>query len=268
MVDRSPYMKLEANCFESMRSSDLLGLVTMQSDNAMVCEADLNKSLDFRKIESDSSASLATKQELLQACTQQRYLKVWHDHGPIAGRGHIMVLFSCLYDPAFYYTPKELSDRGINVDVISVVEKPHIHILAQSGSSDAEQMVYNDTRSECLCDLDTPIEESTGKHITDTLRYFHGDGPAQEFETGHNRSGHYPCIACHTHVSRFDDLCHAYRNSAVTLKDHQQFMLDGKAWQKGGARPFAGLNKRELQCELQARVQNHTFSAPEVFQPH
>ena len=128
-------------------------------------------------------------------------------------------------------------------------------------------MVYNDTRTECLCDLDTPIKGSTGKRITDTLRYFHGDGPAQEFEIGHNRGGHYPCIACHTHVSRFDDLCHAYRNPTITVKDHQQFMLDGKAWQKGGARPFAGLNKLELQSELQARVRNHTLTRPS-FAPH
>ena len=233
-----------------------------QCYDAVLSDDDLNKSLDVRRIGFDSSASLTTKKELLQTCTQQRYLKVWHDHGPIAGRGHFMVLISCLYDPAFYYTPKELADRGINVDVISVVEKPQIHILAQSGSSDAEQMVYNDTRTECLCVLDTPVNTAMGVPITDTLRYFHGDGPAQEFEIGHNRGGHYPCIACHTHVSRFDDLCHAYRNPTITLKDHQQFMLDGKAWQRGGARPFAGLNKLELQTELQVRVRNHTLIRP------
>ena len=44
-------------------------------------------------------------------------------------------------------------------------------------------------------------------------------------------------------------------------------MLDGKAWQKGGARPFAGLNKLELQSELQARVRNHTLTRPS-FAPH
>ena len=97
--------------------------------------ADLNKSFDARKIESGSSASLATKQELFPTCTQQRYFKVWHDHGPIARRGHIMVHFSCLCDPAFFYTPKEL---GI-IYLISVVENlrgrkvhmPAVHSLAQ-----------------------------------------------------------------------------------------------------------------------------------------
>ena len=81
-----------------------------QPDNAMLSVVDLNKSFYARRVEFDSSASLATKQGLLQTCTQHRYLKVWHDHGPIAGRGHIMVLISCMCDPAFYYTPKELGD--------------------------------------------------------------------------------------------------------------------------------------------------------------
>ena len=67
------------------------------------------------------------------------------------------------------------------------------------------------------------------------------------------------------HWSQFDDLHHAYRNPTIAVEDHQQFMLDGKARQKRGARLFASLNKLELQSELQARVQNHTFSAPEVF---
>ena len=55
--------------------------------------------------------------------------------------------------------------------------------------------------------------------------------------------------------------------TTITVKDHQQFMLDGKAWQKGGARAFAGLNKPELQSELQARVRNHTLTRPS-FAPH
>ena len=67
------------------------------------------------------------------------------------------------------------------------------------------------------------------------------------------------------HWSQFDDLHHAYQNPTIAVEDHQQFMLDGKARQKRGARLFASLNKLELQSELQARVQNHTFSAPEVF---
>ena len=170
-----------------------------------------------------------------------------------------MVLVACIYDPAFYYTPQELANKGISIDVISTVEKPQLHILAQSGSSDIEHLVYNDTRSECLHDLDTPVQTAAGQSVTDTIRYFHGDGPTQEFEIEHNRGGNYPCIACHTHVSQFDDLCHAYRNPNITLKDHQQYMLNGVVWKRGGAKPFDGLDKEELQQELWTRIRNHSL---------
>ena len=148
-----------------------------------------------------------------------------------------MVLVTCIYDPAFNYTLQELADKGINVDVISTVEKPQIHILAQSGSSDIEQMVYNDTRAECLHNFDTPAETTARKPITDAVHYFHGDGPAQEFKVGHNGGGNYPCVACHTHVSQFDDLCHAYRKPSLMLQDHEHFMLNGIACKRGGTKP-------------------------------
>ena len=80
-----------------------------------------------------------------------------------------MVLVACIYDPAFYYTPQELANKGISIDVISTVEKPQLYILAQSGSPDIEQMVYNDTRSECLHDLDTPVQTAAGQPVTDTI---------------------------------------------------------------------------------------------------
>ena len=54
---------------------------------------------------------------------------------------------------------------------------------------------------------------------------------------GNKRLFPFPCIACQINFSPFDDLSHAYRNPTTTLKDHQQFMLDGKAWQRGGAQP-------------------------------
>ena len=43
----------------------------------------------------------------LKKISRQRFLKVWH-HTSIAGHGHLLVLVSCVYDPAFYYTTKSL----------------------------------------------------------------------------------------------------------------------------------------------------------------
>ena len=68
-----------------------------------------------------------------------RYLKVWHDHGKIAGHGHLLVLVASIYDQAFFYTTEEMAERGVTMDVPTVVEEPHLYLLARSGSSDAEQ---------------------------------------------------------------------------------------------------------------------------------
>ena len=123
---------------ELLGEHEKLGIVRV-SQHSLLSDGELNEALHVRHVTYDSNATVAEKQQLLQACQQQRYLKIWHDHGPIAGRGHFMVLVACIYDPAFYYTPLELANKGISIDVISTVEKPQLHILAQSGSSDTEQ---------------------------------------------------------------------------------------------------------------------------------
>ena len=64
-----------------------------------------------------------TKLELFK---KAKKVKVWYEQ---AGKGHFMVLVSCLYDPAFYYTPQELPDKGNDEDVVSMVEKPCSLIL-------------------------------------------------------------------------------------------------------------------------------------------
>ena len=37
----------------------------------------------------------------IKTITQTRHLKVWHDHSEIAGHGHLLVVNSAIYDPAF-----------------------------------------------------------------------------------------------------------------------------------------------------------------------
>ena len=160
-----------------LKDHEELGIMrlTDPSEDDNLSDSDIDDALVTRHISFDANESLARKHELLQTAKHCRYLKIWHDHAAIAGRGHFMVLVSCLYDPAFYYTPQELTKKGNNVDVISIVEKPEIHLLAQSGSSDAEKMLYNEPRSESLMDIDIPVLTSTDYPVTDTVRFFHGD---------------------------------------------------------------------------------------------
>ena len=54
----------------------------------------------------------------------------------IAGHGHLLVTVSCIYDPAFYYSPEEFD----GIDVQSLVERPELHILGQWCTSSLEAL--------------------------------------------------------------------------------------------------------------------------------
>lgn len=67
-----------------------------------------------------------------------RYLKLWHDHSPIAGHGHFLVLVLVIYDAAFYLTQEEVNLKlEKDIDVQSTVESPELHILGRSSSDQA-----------------------------------------------------------------------------------------------------------------------------------
>ncbi|EDO30338.1 predicted protein [Nematostella vectensis] len=69
-----------------------------------------------------------------------------------------------LYDPAFFYTSDEMKEYGHgDVDVISLVEKPHVYIIGRCGSSEAEKLCYIETRVECLMDMGHKCSTSTEK---------------------------------------------------------------------------------------------------------
>ena len=73
-------------------------------------------------------------------------LKVWHDHSEIGGHSHILVLVAAVYDPALYYTPQEMQEKGADIDVPTVVEDPEVHILGRSSSSLSDQLNYIECR--------------------------------------------------------------------------------------------------------------------------
>ena len=68
---------------------------------------------------------------------------------------------------------------------------------------------------------------SEGLVITDVLRFFHGDGPAQQFEAGHSKGGNYCSFGCGAQSTYFDDLVHCYRSPKLSCKDRQEFVLEG-----------------------------------------
>ena len=135
--------------------------------------------------------------ERLQSLTRRRHLKIWHDHSNVAGHSYLLVLVTPIYDEAFYYIPAEVEQKlGVKLDVQAIVEHPEVHIIGRSSSSIADQMLFNKCRQECLRKIDEPIQTQSGIHIHDIVRFFHGDGPAQQYECGHKLGGTYKCVQC------------------------------------------------------------------------
>lgn len=76
------------------------------------------------------------------------------------------------------------------VSIQSVVEKPYVYILARSGSTVKDQLMYVPTRLEDIRDLAEPIEMNDREYM-DQLRFFTGDGPARQLESGQQGGGEF-----------------------------------------------------------------------------
>ena len=87
-----------------LKDQEQLGVVRLSnpSDDENLSEDEVENAIIVRKISLDATHTTITKLEQLQKAKQVRYLKVWHDHGPIAGIGHFMVLVSAIYIPPTY----------------------------------------------------------------------------------------------------------------------------------------------------------------------
>jgi hypothetical protein len=72
------------------------------------------------------------------------------------------------------------------------------------------------------------------KCVYDVVRFFYGDGPAAQFEAGHKQEGTYCCVGCGADSGRFSDIACRYRSPKPSLKERQEFVLQRKAWRKGG----------------------------------
>ena len=140
---------------------------------------------------------------------------------------------SCIYDPAFYYTTEEMKAmKGIDIDVPTLVERPELHILGRSGSSLDKQAEFNATRKDCLQSLSDCLETTSGIVVRDVCRFFHGDGPAAQFEAGHSVGGKYSCVGCGAESHRFDDLAYCFHCPKPSLAERQEFVLKGEIWKQ------------------------------------
>ena len=139
------------------------------------------------------------------------------------------------------------------VNVQAIVERPELHIIGRSTSGIEDQRKFIECRRQCMQQMGTKLFTSEGLEITDVLRFFHGDGPAQQFEAGHSIGGNYCCVGCGARSTLFDDIVHCYRSPKLSFKDRQEFVLKGASWEKNNATPFDGLSIEQLRVELARR---------------
>ena len=79
-----------------------MGIVRV-SQHSMLSDTELDEFSQVRFVTFDNNAMVAEKHHIL-TYQQQKYLKFWHNHGPIAGRGHFKVLVAGIYDPLLLHT--------------------------------------------------------------------------------------------------------------------------------------------------------------------
>jgi hypothetical protein len=209
--------------------------------------------------EYNEGESLKSMQNRLKDIERTRHIKIWHDLSTIANHGHLVFMASSLYDPAIHYTNAEYQNvTGCKkVDVQTKVESPEVYIVARSGSSDVEQLTYIDTRLECLEDLNVKLQTNAGNDVSDIMRFFHGDSPARQLESGQQKGGNFYCSGCGANAQQAYDLDICFSCHYMSLTERQQLVLSGPLGRKNSlakvSKPFQNLKKDELIRELNAR---------------
>ena len=163
----------------------------------------------------------------VKALQRNRHLSMWHDHGTILGQGYIFITVKVTYDTCVFFRKDEYP-LNPNLNLQGTIERPEVHIIGIANSSHEEQAALIPDRVSCLRTLDSPIMTTAGIPISDTLRFFVGDGPARNFERGVQQGGAIRCGACGIQTSMTSDIAHALTLKWRTLQEQQDVIIAGK----------------------------------------
>lgn len=132
--------------------------LTDQQYNALPEHQLKQRLLEIHELNDKEDLSVIEMRDKLKEIERKRHLLVWLDNSTVANHGYLVCMVTSLYDPAVFYTDQEYKTlTGKNVSIQKVIEQPEIHFVARSGSSDEEQLLYTDTRLQCIQGLDTSI---------------------------------------------------------------------------------------------------------------
>jgi len=103
--------------------------------------------------------------------------------------------------------------------------------------------------------MNIKITTSNEVEITDVMRFFHGDGPEQQFEAGEKKGGNAGCASC-SGDAKYKDLAVSLSKPHLTLSKRLRKVLQGPAGKNkrnAGLKPFKDLHLEELRSECRAR---------------
>lgn len=224
----------------------------MNRENIVTRLKELNEYNDREDLTTDNLRSKLIRIE------RNRHLMIWHDNSTVANHGFLVCLVSVMYDHAIFLTNEEFKRKtGKTVEVQTVVEKPEVHFIARCKSSEEEQIAYSETRLSCIKEIADNFTTPDGHQVVDTLRFFHGDSPAREFECGQQKGGHYYCSNCGCHAFRVDEIHHAISCPEVSLQDRVNAIMEGAVSKTNTLqlklKPLKNLSRDDLERELASR---------------
>ena len=89
------------------------------------------------------------------------------------------------------------------------------------------------------------------------MRFFHGDGPACQFEAGQQKGGTYPCWVCPINIERSSDVTYTFNLNIQSVKQRMEKVLESVASQSKihhrATKLYNNLSKTEIMQELHER---------------
>ena len=83
---------------------------------------------------------------MIKVRERTRHLKMWHDHSDILNHTYVHFMVSFLYDTGNFLSNEEYKEHFPDrkpINVQTIVERPNLHILGQSGTCYVEIFIPN-----------------------------------------------------------------------------------------------------------------------------
>ena len=152
----------------------------------------------------------------------KRKMALWHDGATLCNHSHILFTVNEIYDRAVHITDEEAKIKlGKQVNVQAEIQRPNMYMFVRCPGTE-ELTSYSETRLDDIKEIKEPLSNS---FFTDEVRWFKGDAPSCQFESGHQKGGNYFCWLCGIKHINVPDYPHALYREYKTLKHCQDTVM-------------------------------------------